>query len=292
METDFIKQIKDNYDIKGDFKNIKNIDGYPHIQRISFEDDFILKKINKIYCKDIETLYNYLSQSTYVELPLKTIDGNYGLSINDKQYILYPRIKKIKGPIQSFWWAKALESIHNIPVDVNDFNQEYTIEHEAFSLLEQSSEIVSNKARKVLYRLLDKYYQDRNVNKMVLSHGDPYDKNVMNDKTHIKLIDTDGVRLLPEEFDIARLFYNEVNGEDDLKKIDQYINIFFYNYKNEIDMNLLKKLYVMDLIRSFSWLSIITKDNTRADLTRQKEELKEFKEGILSGRHEKVLKKL
>ena len=127
---------------------------------------------------------------------------------------------------------------------------------------------------------------------MVLSHGDPHDNNVMNNNTNIRLIDTDGARLLPREFDIARLFFNEVNREKDIDKIEKYINIFFYNYKNIIDMNLLKQIYVTDLLRSFSWLNLVTRDETRGDLLRQKAELKKYEESILSERHEKVLRKI
>ncbi len=292
MEIELIKKIIESYEINGSLKDIKTKKGYPHIQKISFDEDYIIKKIKKIYCKDINTLYDYLSQSDYVELPMKTIDGNYGLSYNDELYILYPRLKKFKGKMASFWWAKALESIHQIPFNENDFDNEYTIDTECFTLLNEANGLFSDKVKKQINDLLSKYYNDAKVNKMVLSHGDPYDSNVMNNKTYLRLIDTDGARLLPKEFDIGRLFYNEVIREKDLDEIYKYINIFFYNYRDKVDINLLQKIYVMDLLRTFSWLNLVTRDKSRADYARQIEELKNYKESILSERHQKVLKKL
>ncbi len=292
MSEEFIKIISDCYGIKSMLKKVRNIKSYPHIKKLFFDNDYILKKVNKIYCKDINTLYNYLSNSSYVELPLKTINDKYGIRINDELFILYPYIKKINSEIQSFYWAKALESIHDISINVEDFNQEYTIGKECFTLLNKSSELISSKLKKQISKLLDKYYHDLKIDKMVLSHGDPHDNNVMNNNTYIRLIDTDGARLLPREFDIARLFFNEVNREKDIDKIEKYINIFFYNYKNIIDMNLLKQIYVTDLLRSFSWLNLVTRDETRGDLLRQKAELKKYEESILSERHEKVLRKI
>ena len=292
MEEDFIKIIKDSYGIEGDLKKIKDMDSYPHMKKLSFNEDYVLKKVNKIYCKDINKLYEYLSKSGYVLLPNKTIDGKYGININNELYILYPKVKKINGDIRSFYWAHALNSIHNINVDENDFDTNYSINEESLSLLHESSELLSNKMNKRIHKLLEKYYNDTKVDSLVLSHGDPYDSNVMNDRTRISLIDTDGARLLPREFDIARLFYNRVNKEEDIDEIDKYINLFFCNYHNEVDMKLLKEIYVMDLIRSFSWLNLINNQPEREDYKRQMKELNKFKESILSERHAKVLKKL
>lgn len=292
MSEEFIKIIRECYGITTPLKKVENIKSYPHIKRLQFDNDYVLKKVNKIYCKDIDTLYNYLSNSSYVELPLKTIDNKYGIKINDELYILYPYIKKIDSEIKSFYWAKALESIHNILIDTNDFNQEYTIDNECFTLLSKSTELINSKLKKQINKLLDKYYYDLKVDKLVLSHSDPHDNNVMNDNTNIRLIDTDGARLLPREFDIARLFFNEVNREKDMGKIEKYINIFFYNYNNVININLLKQIYITDLLRCFSWLNIVVNDETRSDIFRQKNELRKFEESLLSERHEKVLRKL
>ena len=219
MKEELIKRIIEKYGIESPLNKIKNIKGYPHIKILFFDEDYVIKKVNKVFCKDVDTLYNYLSKSNYIELPIKTIDDSYGLKVNDDLFLLYPKLKKINGEIQSFYWAKALESIHNIPINIDDFNKEYTVDKECYTLLRESNELISQKIRNRIKKLLDKYYPNMKVGKLVLSHGDPYDNNVMNDKTNIKLIDTDGTRLFPEEYDIARLFYNEVNREKNIDNI-------------------------------------------------------------------------
>ena len=293
MDKVLVDKIRDSYGISGELTAVKRIDGYPHIIMLSFGDEeYVVKKVQKIYCKSIDTLYNYLSHSSYVELPLKTVDNSYGLMINGNLFITYPLRQKKKGRIQSFWWAKALWNIHNINVNPDDFCGEYSITEESFSLFNSAKKFFSDDLNRCVVQLLDKYYKECEVKKLVLSHADPYDDNVMINRSYIKLIDTDGARLLPKEFDIQRLFHNEVNVENDLNEIDKYINIFLCNYGSNIDLDVLRELYVMDLLRSLSWLFLVTRDKTRADNERQLEELARFEESILSGRHQNVLKRL
>lgn len=296
MDKALIDKFKNSYGILDELTVAKRIDGYPHVMSLSFGDkEYIVKRVQKIYCKSIETLYNYLSQSRYVELPIKTTDNRYGLMISGELFITYPLCQKPSENIKPEWWAKALRSIHNIDINTKDFSYDYNISEECFSLLKRTKGLFSEKLDRGIIKLLDDYYRGRNVGRIVLSHNDPYDDNVLVDNALFKLIDTDGARLLPEEFDIQKVFHNEVNRETNQDKIDNYIITFFRNYLNygdSIDMGLLKKLYVIDLLRSLSWLALITRDKTREDYRRQIEELEKFKEGIISGRHHKILERL
>lgn len=294
MSGELIKQIANEYNIIGNIRKIITVDGYPHINILSSDRDYFIKKVNKIYCKNISTLYNYLSGSGFVFLPIKTINGEYEFVFDDEIYVVYPIFEEINTSIQSSWWGVALKSVHDIEVKLSDFSQDYSIDNESFSLFDGAKEIIDENIKRNLVEMLNTYYFNDKVNPetMVLSHGDPNDSNVMICKNNMGLIDTEGMRLLPREYDIQRLFYNEVNKGLDIGEIDKYIHAFFYNYGNNVDMKLLKKLYVIDLIRTFSWLSLITRDLSRDDIIRQKNELEKYKASILSGMHSKVLKRI
>jgi len=114
----------------------------------------------------------------------------------------------------------------------------------------------------------------------------------MLDNKKYKLIDTDGMRLLPKEFDIQRLLHNKVNNCLRVDDAITYWNEFLNHYKNKIDISLLKKIYVYDLIRVFSWLTLVSNDLTRIDRERQKKEFELYKESILEENHSKILKKM
>lgn len=292
MNQELIKSIKDHYHIQGHLRSIKTISGYPHIRILSFDKDYFIKKVNKIHCQDINTLYHYLSRSDYVELPIKTINNEYGLQFKNELFLLYPILEEVKDEIPAFWWAKTLESIHNIAVNPSDFNLQYDMDKECFELLKQANELFSDGIKEHINILLDNYYDTSKSKEIVLSHGDPNDSNVMRYKTQFLLIDTEGTLLLPREYDIQRLFCNEVNKENNFDEIDKYINLFFDNYPNHLDMKLFKKIYVMDLLRTFSWLNLVIQDSSRIDYNRQIIELEKYKESILSAKHNKVLRKL
>lgn len=294
MSAELIKYMRNKYNITGDLRKVTTIDGYPHVNILSFDRDYFIKKVNRVYCRDINTLYNYLSNSKFVFLPTKTIDGEYGFVFNNEVYVVYPVLEEMHANIQSFWWGIALKNVHNIEVKRTDFTRNYSIDSESFDLFNKAKESIDEDIKRIFGEMLDMYYFNGEINPetMVLSHGDPNDSNVMMHKTNIGLIDTEGMRLLPREYDIQRLFYNEVNKGLDINEIDKYIHVFFYNYGNNVDMRLLKKLYVTDFIRTFSWLSLVTKDLSRDDIVRQKCELEKYKASILSGMHSKVLKRM
>ena len=58
----------------------------------------------------------------------------------------------------------------------------------------------------------------------------------MIDGLKYKFIDTDGIRLLPKEFDIQRLFQNEIISGKSIDEILNYWNSFYSNYHNNIDI--------------------------------------------------------
>ncbi len=112
----------------------------------------------------------------------------------------------------------------------------------------------------------------------------------MIDGLKYKFIDTDGIRLLPKEFDIQRLFQNEIISGKSIDEILNYWNSFYSNYHNNIDIKLLKRLYVYDLVRVYSWLTLVSNDIKRVDKERQTKQLNLYQESILEDKHEKVLK--
>ena len=45
MDEELVNLIKSKYDIRGQLKNIKTIPSYPHLSVLSFDEDYVIKKI-------------------------------------------------------------------------------------------------------------------------------------------------------------------------------------------------------------------------------------------------------
>ena len=175
-------------------------------------------------------------------------------------------------------------------MEFNLYNEALTILNSAFNYLDDKTKFKIN----ILLNMIDLNFQlDK---KLVLCHSDPCDKNVMFDNQCYKLIDTDMMRLLPKEFDVQRLLYNVLINSNSVNYALDYWHSFLNNYEKDfcdvIDVNLLKNIYICDLIRTFSWLAIVSSDLSRLDRERQGEDFKLYKQSILNDNHIKLLKNL
>ena len=153
---------------------------------------------------------------------------------------------------------------------------------------------IETKIIKLLMELDDKCLElNKNV---VLCHNDPYDLNVMAINGEYRLIDTDGMGLSPKEYDIQRLMWNHLINSNEVDNSLTFWCSFKDNYElnviEKIDTNLLKQLYILDLIRTTSWLYIVCNDLLRKDIERQKEQLNLFERSFYNDNHVKILKKI
>ena len=291
MKEEILNKLIKNYNINIPI-TINNMFSYPHIYFLKTKEDiFFLKIINKVYCKDINTLYKYLNNINCVEIPIKTINGDYYLKNNLEDMILYKYLNKCNNNPSSKWWAESLKKIHQINVNNNDFINYFNIVNEMNTLFFNANKYIDDNIKEKINSLINNTKGLNNNIKYVLSHSDPNASNVMIDSGEFKLVDTDGMKLLPKEFDIQRLLCNKVINSNNLNDVYIFWNEFINNYNN-IDINLLKKIYVYDLIRVFCWLTIVSNDLKRVDRQRQLKELELYKKSILDDRHLKVLKKL
>jgi len=294
MEKEFLKIIRDNYDFDS-INNIKRIKSdYPHILELSTNNgNYIIKIISKLYSQSIDILYNYLSELDNVLIPKKTINNQYGINIDDKKIVIYKKILELQEDLSLKWWANNLEKIHNLNIDKKYFqNYELILYDETVKLFSLAYPYLNDMIKEYLLKIINKYdYKDID-SELVLCHSDPNNSNVMIDNLKYKFIDTDGVRLLPKEFDIQRLFQNEVISEKSIDEILKNWHIFSINYSNKINIELLKKLYVYDLIRVYSWLTLVSRDSNRVDRERQNKQLILYQDSILEDKHEKILKKI
>jgi len=74
MDDILLKIITENYAINSNIANLKinKKSDYPHILDLSSPmDNYIVKKISKTYCKNINDLYNYLQNINFVEMPIR-----------------------------------------------------------------------------------------------------------------------------------------------------------------------------------------------------------------------------
>ena len=292
MKKELLTIIKTYYDFNciEDIKRIKK--DYPHILELNTNNgNFILKIISKLYCESVDMLYNYLSSLDNVLIPEKTINNKYSININDKTIIIYKKILEIKEDLSPIWWANNLEKIHNLSIDKKFFqNYELLLCEETITLFNLAASYFNDNIKKKLVKLLECYDYKYISDEVVLCHSDPNNSNVMIDGLKYKFIDTDGIRLLPKEFDIQRLFQNEIISGKSIDEILNYWNSFYSNYHNNIDIKLLKRLYVYDLVRVYSWLTLVSNDIKRVDRERQTKQLNLYQESILEDKHEKVLK--
>lgn len=280
---------------------IKFVNQYPHVFIICFPTyNLFVKKINKdkMNCQNLDILYQKLSNNKYIELPKKTIDDKFCFYHNEEIVIVYKELSNTKTRPTSQWWSNCLSSIHNTEIeDISFLPSKLSLEEETFNLLNSVNNTFDSLLKHKINTLLNSFDDFKNDSKkLCLSHSDPYDDNVMQYKGEYKLIDTDGMRLLPKEFDIQRLLHSYVNCFSNDKELLSFWHSFLDNYEKQINgkvnIKLLKHIYVYDIIRVLSWLSIVCTDETRLDLKRQKEQLKLYKDSFIEEKHLKVLKKI
>lgn len=305
MEKELLFQhIINNYDIKEKTSifEIYSFEQYPHIFRLESNNcSFFIKQVDKsrINCKDLNILYSDLATIDCIEKPILTKDKKYVSLFDDKIILLYKELEKIQKNPDSVWWSKCLSNIHNICLNneymayfPNDFyNQTIDLLNSVKKFMEPEIET------KIMELLMKLDYKDLDLNmNMVLCHNDPYDLNVMASNGEYRLIDTDGMGLSPKEYDIQRLIWNHLINSNEVDNSIEFWCSFKNNYElnviEKIDTNLLKQLYILDLIRTISWLYIVCNDLSRKDRERQKEQLNLFERSFHNDNHLKILKKI
>ncbi|MBQ8472010.1 MAG: hypothetical protein IJ501_00745 [Bacilli bacterium] len=302
MDESLIKIILEKYDIKCDSSLIKIevMNQYPHIFIMYLQGKkLIVKILDKFKYDNLENIYNCLSDNIYVEKPLKTIDGKYNFIDKNRIIIVYRELQEINTIPSPVWWANCLNSIHNTNVNYDYFSKlNFNLSEETLNLFKNASKYIDYETKRKILYLLNRVSENEPISnrKLVLCHNDPYNSNVMQDNNEYKLIDTDGMGLSLKEFDIQRLFHNNVIAsldiDDSLEFFDKFICNYEKNKNDKIDINLLKRIYIYDLIRAFSWLSIVSNDKNRLDRERQLEQLDLYEKSIIEEKHLKVLKKL
>lgn len=299
-----LKYIFEKYNIECNLELIKvsQLYQYPNILKMQCPNYNLIIKIikqSKTYCDNINQLYYDLSSINCIEIPMMTRDGNYILSIDNQILLLYEELKEIKQNPSSLWWSNCLGSIHNIK-----FNKNYkcyypnNFYNQTLNLLSAAEKYILPNRKNKIYQLLNNVNIEI-VNKKYdfnLCHNDPYNLNVMVSKHGYKLIDTDGMGLSPKEYDIQRLICNYVVNTNDIDDVINFWNSFRINYEkktsNKININFFKNIYILDLIRTISWLYIVSNDLSRLDRKRQQEQLNLFEKSIDNNNHYKVLKKI
>lgn len=298
------QHIISTYNIKENLfsSKIYQLEQYPHIFKIEFPNcSLFIKSIdkNRIYCKDLNVLYFDLSNIDSIEKPILTKDNKYISLFENKIILLYEELEKIVNTPDPIWWSNCLSNIHNISVNdkyiicfSNDF---YT---QTINLLNLAKKFMNHKIKLKISKLF-KELDTESINlknNMVLCHNDPYDLNVMSINGVYKLIDTDGMGLSPKEYDIQRLICNHLINSNEVNNSLSFWNSFKNNYElninEQIDIDLLKKLYILDLIRTTSWLYIVCNDLSRKDIKRQKEQLSLYERSFDNDNHSKILKKI
>ena len=296
-----LKYIIDSYNVKCDpsLIEIYQLNQYPHILKLKFPDhNLILKRIqkSKTHCDSINQLYSDLSCIKCVEKPLLTKNGEYTLTIHDQILLLYEKLQELNHSPGPIWWANCLGDIHNITPNKN-YKCHYSNDfyYQTFSILLKAEKYISNDRKKKIYKLLKSIDRDT-INEeqdMVLCHNDPYDLNVMFSNGGYKLIDTDGMGLSPREYDIQRLMYNYAINTNSIDNIIRFWKLFKENYekktRKKINIKLLQNIYLMDLIKSMSWLYLVCNDSSRSDRQRQQEQLALFEKSLDNDIHSKVL---
>lgn len=298
MERLLFDKIITNYGINDtSIDTIEVMEGYPHIYELKLlKEEFLVKKVKNIYCKNIDKLYGYLKNSNYILLPQINLNGSYSIIFNNSKYLVYKKVSEINDSPSAIWWSNSLSSIHNTEVCMDDFTN-FNLYNETLSILNSASKYFDDKIKtkiKVLLNMVSN--ENKKEKKLVLSHSDPCDKNVMLDDNLYKIIDTDTMRLLPKEFDIQRLLHNILINSSSIDYLMKYWQDFLISYEknscDNIDVNLLKKIYIYDLIRTFSWLTLVSNDPSRADYQRQRVELNLYQTSIVEDKHIKFLKKI
>lgn len=305
MEKELLFQhIINDYDIKEKISSskINSFEQYPHIFRLKSNNrSFFIKQVekNRINCEDLNVLYSDLTNITCIEKPILTKDKKYVSLFADKIILLYEELEQIEKKPDSIWWSKCLSNIHNICVNNRCMGYFQNVFYkQTIDLLNSAKKFmgpeIETKIIKLLMELDDKCLE---LNKnMVLCHNDPYDLNVMTINGEYRLIDTDGMGLSPKEYDIQRLMWNHLIDSNEVDNSLSFWCSFKDNYElnviEKIDTNLLKQLYILDLIRTTSWLYIVCNDLTRKDIERQKEQLKLFERSFYNDNHAKILKKI
>ena len=299
-----IRTIKTRYNINQDDNSIriKNIDGYPHVFALDFGNcSYIAKliKLSKIYCKDINRFYNDINDNNFILIPKKTKDDKYSIEYSNMLALLYDRLNNYGTKPDYLWWSKCLASIHSTePNDNNLVSYRSDIYNETMNLLEKSSiymdDDIKNKVNLIFSKVQPKKLKDDND--FVLCHNDPYDQNVLIMNKMYKMIDTDGMGLSKKEYDIQRLLYNYAISCDNVAEVERFFKFFKKEYETitnkKIDIELFKNLYYCDLIRSISWLYLVSNDNTRDDFDRQKKQLLLYKKSIRNNIHELFINQL
>ncbi len=305
MEKDvLLKYIINKYNVKCNLSLIKvtQLEQYPNILKMEGSNyNFIIKIIQRIqiYCYSINQLFLDLSSIDCIEKPILTKDGNYFFSIDSQIFLLYEKLQEIKENPSANWWSNCLGSIHNIQVNKN-YKCYYSNDFykQTLSILAKAEKNISQNIKNKIYQLLNTVNKEIVCKKykMVLCHNDPYNLNVMYSKQGYKLIDIDSMGLSPREYDIQRLLFNYVINTNNFDEAISFWNLFRDNYEKKtlekIDINLLKNIYILDLIRTISWLYIVSNDFSRLDRQRQQEQLDLFEKSLEDNRHCKFLKRL
>lgn len=299
-----LENIINNYNIETNLSLIKlsQFKQYPHIFKLECPNFSLIIKIVdnfRIHCKDINQLYFELSKINCIAIPILTKNKSYFSVFGNRVLLLYEELSEIINNPNSIWWSECLGNIHNIKVNANYekcFSTNFY--NQTTNLLKEAQRFIAPTLMSKIVSLITEVDIERinKIKKMVLCHNDPYNLNVMTKSFEYKLIDTDGMGLSPREYDIQRLIYNHLINSNDLDDSLLFWNSFKNKYEikadDKINVPLLKDIYILDLIKTMSWLYISCNDLSRKDRERQQKQLYLFEKSFDNDAHYKILKKL
>ncbi len=289
-----IKEILKEYQIDASFCSCRQLLQYPHIFNITTDgEEYFLKVLNDRLDFNYNELFNILSNNTNVLLPCKTMSGFYFVPKNNNCYFLYKRIEKPVSYPTADCWARMIAGIHQLNYD--EFGQGNTepidlLFEQTVTMFKKAIPYMTSPLKKEMFVFFKKYKKNICADEeLVISLIDPSKDNILFFEGYYKFIDLENCSINYKEYDFQHLMWNLMS--DFLKKED--ISDFWRLFKNEyesitgmlVNKSLLLNVYILDFIRSISWLVIVVNDKNRGDWTRQYNDLQKISESVEQGTH-------
>ena len=269
---------------------------YPHITFLLGQNkDFVLKKIICRSGVDYDKLFQMLSSCGVVLIPCVSQEYSYYYQDQTGTYLLYPRINNTTVTISTKWWATSFARLHGL--DAKKFDFKYTCFDEKNTveqwLLRSAPYFDKDILSEMRWMLSLASYERESACDLVVSHMDASFYNVLTNNKQLFMIDSENCAISPKEFDIQHLLWNQLLIIDQKDEFSSFFYELLSEYETQagkiININILKQTFILDFVKSISWLTWITKNNERDDYKRQKKELDSLCEKIRNGFHRTLI---
>ncbi len=297
-----IALLNSNYQLEIDIHCavVEELPQYPHIRIVKKNNSaFVFKQVKKNVL-GIDNLFGLLSGTNKILVPMQTKEGHFYVEEEGHFYLLYRKLENTVVNPSAEWWAECLCKLHTLQTErVLSKLVRIDTTDEVKQLFIRSKSNMDTAISEQLTWMLDscsdfsKLFCDANT---VLSHGDSSHWNVLQDGGSYKLIDAENCFFSYKEFDIQHLLWNQLALYKTYEEWELFWLLFRRRYeallKKPINYGVLAFLYRLDYVKTISWLYLVSHDNARADMHRQKEELVIHNRTIMAGMHKRVLQAL